>query len=120
MNEIWAFFETFKNTNDITIWHPLVWIISITIAFLLFYIIRGMGQNEYKKDTEQTKVFLSGNPELEKEQMHIKAKNIYWGFTESLKWLYSVLDRMHSGNVSDYVLWFVIVLGFLFVLIEVI
>jgi hypothetical protein len=70
-----------------------------------------MGKKDYKEKTEQTKVFLSGNPELEKEKMHVKASNVYWGFLETLKWLYKGLDKMHNGNVSDYVLWFVIILG---------
>jgi hypothetical protein len=101
-------------------WNPLVWVVAIIIAFLLVYIIRGLGKKDFKEKTEQTKVFLSGNPEYEKEQMHIKAKNVYWGFTESFKWIYNALDNMHTGNISDYVLWFVIILGIFFIIIGVI
>ncbi len=100
-------------------WNPLVWITAAIIVFLIAYIIRGFGKTDYKKDTEQTKAFLSGNPEYEKEKMHIKASNVYWGFTESLKWVYKLFDKMHTGNVSDYVLWFVIIMGTLFILVEV-
>ena len=101
-------------------WNPLVWGIAIIIAFLIIYIIRGFGKKGYKKETEQTKVFLSGNPELEKEKMHVGASNVYWGFTESLKWLYNGLEKMHNGNVSDYVLWFVVIMGILFIIVGVI
>ena len=101
-------------------WNPLVWGTAFIIIFLIAYIIRGYGQREYKKDTEQSKVFLSGNPEYPKEKMHVKGSNIYWGFLESMKWIYNVLDKMHTGNVSDYILWFVVILGVLFVLIGVI
>jgi hypothetical protein len=100
-------------------WNPIIWAISITIAFLIMYILRSFGKKDYKKDTEQTKSFLSGNPEFEKEKMQVKSSNLYWGFTSSLKGLYTVLRKMHTGNASDYVLWFVVVLAILF-LIEVI
>ena len=61
--------------------------------------------------------FLSGNPEYEKEQMKIKSSNVYWGFTEAMKWVYDVLRKMHNGNASDYVLWFVIVMSILSVIL---
>ena len=67
----------------------------------------------------KTKVFLSGNPEYEKELMHIKGSNVYWGFLESLKWVYKIFDKMHTGNVSDYILWFVIIMGVFFILLGV-
>ena len=100
-------------------WNPIIWAISISIAFLLVYILRSFGKKDYKKDTEQIKSFLSGNPEYEKEKMQVKASNLYWGFTTSLRGLYNVLKKMHTGNTSDYVLWFVIILA-IFLLIEVI
>ena len=106
--------------TDSGLWNPLVWGIAILIAFLIIYIIRGIGKKEYKEGTEQTKSFLSGNPEYEKEKMHVKASNVYWGFTHSLKWVYKVLDKMHNGNISDYVLWFVIIMGIFFVILGVI
>jgi hypothetical protein len=107
-------------TTDSGYWNPLIWGVAIIIAFLIIYILRGYGKKDYKKNTEQTKVFLSGNPELEKEQMHVKASNVYWGFMESLKWLYGVLDKMHTGNVNDYILWFVIIMGIFFIVLGVI
>jgi hypothetical protein len=106
-------------TTNSGFWNPLVWGLAIVIAFLIIYILRGYGKKEYKKETEQTKVFLSGNPELEKEKMHVKADNVYWGFMESLKWLYGVLEKMHTGNVSDYILWFVIIMGVFFIVLGV-
>lgn len=101
-------------------WNPLVLVTALVIAFLIIYILRGFGNREYKKGTDQTQAFLSGNPEYEKEKMHVKASNVYWGFTESLKWVYNLFDKMHTGNVSDYVLWFVIIMGILFLIIGVI
>ena len=110
--------KTFETGSGL--WNPLVWGIALVIVFLIIYIIRGFGKKDYKEDTEQTKSFLSGNPEYEKEKMHVKASNVYWGFMESLKWVYKILDKMHTGNVSDYILWFVIIMGILFIVIGVI
>ena len=101
-------------------WNPLVWGLTIIIAILLIYILRGFGKKDYKTGTEQTKAFLSGNPEFSKDEMHVKGKNLYWGFTQALRSVYNVLEKMHTGNVSDYILWFVIILGALFIIIGVI
>ena len=94
-------------------WNPLAWIAAFIIIFLLVFILRGFGNKNYKKGTGQTQAFLSGNTEYEKEQMHVQSSNLYWGWTESLKWVIDLLKKMHTGNVSDYVLWFVIVMGIL-------
>ena len=118
MISIYDFLE--KLTTDSGLWNPLVWGVAIVIAFLIIYILRGFGKKGCKEETEQTKVFLSGNPEYEKEKMHVKASNVYWGFMESLKWVYKVLEKMHTGNVSDYVLWFVVIMGIFFVILGVI
>jgi len=99
-------------------WTPIIWVIAIVVAFLLMYILRSFGNKSYKRETEQVKSFLSGNPEYPKEQMHIKASNLYWGFTKSMEGFYSILKKIHTGNASDYVLWFVIILA-IFLLIEV-
>lgn len=112
-----TFLETLKTGSGF--WNPIIWISAIVIAFLIIYIIRGFGKKEYKKETSQTQAFLSGNPEFEKERMHIKGSNVYWGFTESLRWGYKILLRMHTGNVSDYVLWFVVVMAIVFILVGV-
>jgi len=94
-------------------WNPLFWVIIIVITFLVIYIIRGYGRKDYKKDTDQVKPFLSGN-QKQVEQTHIKASNLYWGFTTSLKAVFVLLRRMHTGNASDYVLWFIIILAVFF------
>lgn len=107
--------ETFQTGSGF--WNPIIWVVAILVAFLIAVILRGFGNKEYKKNTGQTQAFLSGNPEYEKEQMHIKSSNIYWGFTESLKWVFDSLKKMHTGNVSDYALWFVIVMAILFIVL---
>ena len=51
--------------------------------------------------------------------MHIKGSNVYWGFTESLKWFFDYLKKIHTGNVSDYVLWFVIIIAIMLIVFNI-
>ena len=115
MLTIESFLETFQTGSGF--WNPIIWIVVIIIAFLIALILRGFGKAEYKEKTGQTQSFLSGNPEYEKEQMHIKSSNIYWGFTESLKVVLNALEKIHTGNISDYVLSFVIIIAILFIVV---
>jgi len=110
--------ETFSTGSGF--WNPLVWGCAITVAFIIMYVLRSFGKKDYKEGTGQTQAFLSGNPEYEKEQMHVKGSNVYWGFTEALSWAYKVFEKMHTGNVSDYILWFVIIMGIFFIVLGVI
>jgi len=98
-------------------WNPLVWGTIILISFIIVYAIRSFGKTGYKKGTEQTKPFLSGNIEGDKDKSHVKASNLYWGFIESLRGLYNTLTKMHTGNVNDYVLWFVVIMGLFFIIL---
>lgn len=108
-------FNTLDTGNGF--WNPLLWVIAFIIIFLFVYILRGFGNQQYKKGTGQTQAFLSGNKEYEKQAMHVKASNLYWGWTEAMKWIIDALKAIHTGNISDYILWFVIVLGVLFIFV---
>jgi hypothetical protein len=101
-------------------WNPLYWILAAVIVLILVVILRGFGKRDYKSKTDQTAAFLSGNPEYDQEQMHVKGSNVYWGFTETLKGFYKFLMKTHTGVTSDYILLFVIVLAVLFLIIGVI
>ena len=95
-------------------WNPLLWSLVIVVVLLMVYVLRGFGNKKFKEKTEQTKSFLSGNPEYEKERLHIKSSNLYWGFTEAMSWIYDFLEKIDTGLVGDYVLWFVIITAVLF------
>jgi len=111
--------EFFRINTGSGYWDPILWIFAFIIILVIVYVIRNLGKKDFKKSGEKSKVFLSGNPEYDKEQMHIKGSNLYWGFTESMKWLYDILNRFHTGNVSDYVLWFVVVMAALFIVMTI-
>jgi len=111
--------ESFINTFDTGsgFWNPLVWLTIMVIAFLVAYIIRSFGNKSFKETPEKVKPFLSGNKEGDKEGSHVKASNLYWGFMETFKGIYTTLTKMHTGDISDYVMWFVVILGIMFVVI---
>jgi ABC-type multidrug transport system permease subunit len=101
-------------------WNPIAWIIAFIIAIILSYIIWSFGEKDYKKETIQTSPFLSGNPEPQKGEMHVRAGNLYWGYLEALQGYYSRLIPLHSGIINDYVIWFLGVMAIVLVIVGVI
>ncbi|AIF68683.1 hydrogenase [Palaeococcus pacificus DY20341] len=93
-------------TSPSGFWNPLLWLAFLILFTLIGYIIYSKGNPSYKKDTEQVKPYLSGNIEPSKEKIQVKAGDIYWGFVEALKDYYKVLKAMHTGDLRDYILWY--------------
>jgi hypothetical protein len=93
------------------VWAPLIWILALVVIAIMVLIWRNRGQKSYKPGTPQTDIFLSGAKVPPEEQRHVKSENIYWGFFESLKDLYDVMMRPHTGIINDYLLWLVGVLA---------
>lgn len=87
-------------------WNPLLWVAFLIIFAIIGYIIYARGNPSYRKDTEQVKPYLSGNAEPSKEEIMVRAGDIYWGFLEALKGYYDVLKTMHTGDMRDYILWY--------------
>lgn len=87
-------------------WQPIVWLVAFILAMIIALIIRSFGNKNYQKDTEQTQPFLSGCDEPDVNKIQVRAGNLYWGFTETLKLYYDKLMAIHSGVTSDYLLWF--------------
>ncbi len=98
---------TFLFESGYTFWNPLIWIIVFLVVAIIVYFFRRRGQKGYKKDTDQARVFLSGEEVPEAGERHIRVGNIYWGFFETLREYYKQILRVHSGIVNDYLLWFV-------------
>ena len=99
-------------------WNPLIWLIVIAVALLFSWLIWICGEADYEEENcETTAPYLSGNAEPEKGAVHIRAGNMYWGFTAALKSYYDRLIPLHSGIVTDYVSWFLIGVVILFVVV---
>ncbi|GAB4113120.1 MAG: hypothetical protein Kow00103_04400 [Candidatus Caldatribacteriota bacterium] len=90
-------------------WNAVIWLVIILVLGALIVYFRNKGEASYKKSTEQDKPFISGNPELNKEDSHLSASHIYWGFTEALKDYYHPLIDFHTGNINDYTGWIIVV-----------
>lgn len=87
-------------------WNPLVWLAFLILFALMGYLIYSRGNPGYKKDTEQVKPYLSGNIEPSKEKIQVKASDIYWGFVKALEGYYNILQTIHTGDLRDYILWY--------------
>ncbi len=98
-------------------WNPIFWFVAIVVALILIYIIYAFGEKGYKRGTEQVKPFISGNPEPSKAGVHVRAGNLYWGYMDALKTYYDHLIPVHSGILTDYLLWLFSIAALLFILV---
>ena len=98
-------------------WNPIAWLIAFIIALIILYLLWLRGEKGYKIGTEQTKPYLSGNVEPEKGAVHIRASNLYWGFSEALKGYYGRVVPAHSGSIVDYVVWYLLVTAALLIIV---
>ncbi|NPA48208.1 MAG: hydrogenase [Thermococci archaeon] len=103
-------------------WDALYFIFIFIVSFLLALALdkwakkSGMGT---KEKGEATKVFISGeDPEKEiKGFEHLEGyytgRNVMWGLTYGLKRVFVVLQREHTGLLTDYVSYLVITTAFI-------
>jgi len=98
-------------------WNPVFWIIGFIVALIISWLLLRRGESGCNRDTEQVKSYLSGNAEPEKGDVHIRAGNMYWGFTEALKEYYEFLVPVHTGILTDYILWFLGVMAVIMVIL---
>lgn len=87
-------------------WNPLAWILGLAVTMIIAWLIYSLGEKDYKAGTAQAEPFISGNPEPEKGMVHVRAGNLYWGYLEALKGYYDRLVPLHTGNLHDYILWY--------------
>ena len=95
-------------------WDAVSWIIAFIVICVVVYIIRALGKSGYRKEAEEP--FFSG-VELPEEKTHVKASNIYWGFIDSMKGYYNVMEKMHDGIINNYISWFVFIAVLLFIVL---
>ena len=100
-------------------WSAIIWIVLVLVIGSIVIYIRNKGEGSYKKNTEQDKPFISGNPEESKEGSHLSASHICWGFTEALKGYYNPLVKMHTGNINDYSSWIIVITVIILIMVGV-
>jgi len=101
-------------------WNPIVWLIALAVALLFAWFIQRLGEPDIPGEGESGKSYISGNDEPSPEDGHIGGSNLYWGFTEAMKGYYARVVPLHTGCLTDYVLWFLGTFALLFILIGVI
>lgn len=105
-------------TSGFGVWNPIAWALLFVGILGVSFIVRSLGNKRYKRGTGQTKVFLSGNEEPEiADGLHVRGDHLYWGMTDGLSAYYRRMKAWHTGILSDYVAWFVVVLGLVFVIL---
>jgi hypothetical protein len=97
-------------------WNPIIWLTAFLISLLIAYIIWSRGEKSYKRESEQVKPFYAGNIIESREKAHIRAHNIYWGFIDALKPYDEAMKKIHTGDVNDYIAWFMGVLSLMLVI----
>ncbi len=97
-------------------WNPLLWLVALVVALLIAWLIRSRGESARPSGAESAKPYLSGNDAPSAEETHVGASNLYWGFTDALKGYYDRVVPIHSGILTDYVLWFIGVLALVIIM----
>lgn len=96
-------------------WSPLAWTVAMLVALLVAAVLRALGRKDAAKGGEAGKPFVSANPVDDPEAARVPAGHLYWGFLHALRRYYGRMRAFHSGILPDYVMWFVLTLGCLFV-----
>ena len=97
-------------------WTPIVWVIAAVVILLLLVILRGRGRSDSKVGAEKLGLLMLDDREIKDEQKQLKNNSLFWGFVQNLSGVYSWLEKIFQSNIRDYVLWFVVILGVLFII----
>jgi len=97
-------------------WNPIIWLVGLAVALVIAWLIRSRGESVRPSGAESGKPYLSGNDAPSPEETHVGASNLYWGFTDALKGYYDRVAPLHSGILTDYVLWFIGVLSLVIIM----
>lgn len=98
-------------------WNPVFYVIALAITLIIGWLIWSLGRADYNTGKESTAPFLSGNEEPEKEAVHIRASNLYWGYTDALAGYYNLVKPFHTGNAADYLLSYLAVTALLVIVV---
>lgn len=106
--------ETLRVFTGQGYWSPLIWVAAALGAVFLATLVWWRGRREHQHGTDQELPFLSGE---RVENPQVGALHLYWGLTEALRPFLSRLRNWHSGVVTEYVSWFLVILGIIVLLV---
>ena len=90
-------------------WNVFVWLIMFALVSGFVLWLRSFGRMDYKRNTDQDEIYWSGNEvPADGAKISVPASASYWGFRVVMEPLYALLNRLHSGNASDYAGYFVV------------
>ena len=90
-------------------WNVFAWLILFLLVSGFVLWVRSLGRSDYKRNTDQDEIYWSGNEvPADGANISVPASASYWGFRIAMEPLYSLLNRFHSGNASDYAGYFVV------------
>ncbi len=112
-----SLFQPFTLSTGFGAWNAIFWVCAFGIAFFIAYLIWARGEKTYNTSNEALAPFLSGNEEPSKDAVHIRAGNLYWGYTEALSGYYRFVKPFHTGNLSDYFLAYLLVTALVLVVV---
>ncbi|MBN1168148.1 MAG: hydrogenase [Methanospirillaceae archaeon] len=104
-------------TTGFGFWNPIFWVAGFVIALIITWIIWRRGEATYNTSPSSTGPFLSGNAEPQPGEIHVPGGNLYWGFTQALERYYAVIKPLHTGNLADYMLWYMGITAIMLILV---
>ncbi|MBQ6735338.1 MAG: hypothetical protein IJR00_10585 [Lachnospiraceae bacterium] len=96
-------------------WDPLLWLVLFVVVFVAAAVVIMAGKGSRGRVLEEGAVadpkyatFFSGEQELYSQ---VGGSDLFWGFKKNWKAYYRVMDKLHSGIVTDYTNMAVIAVG---------
>ncbi len=90
-------------------WNPLLMLAGLALMAIIVLVLRWIGEPDVRATGRQGEPFVSGNPNEEV----MRVSGVYWGFTEALHGYYEKLRLVHSGDLRDYLFWYISVTALL-------
>jgi hypothetical protein len=89
-------------------------IIMMFLVFLaVFMVIYAIGKRPVRR--KEQKIYACGE-DIPPERLNVPQDSFYRVFVKSLRIVW--LERLHSGNLSDYLLWIVLGLAFMVIVLS--
>ena len=93
-------------------WDPMLWLVLfvVVMAAVLLVILLGRGKKRIRsmageEVADKYAPFFGGEKST---PSHAGGSDLFWGFKHDFKGYFRVMEKLHSGKLSDYVLWLVV------------